>query len=236
MRLGMNMGVGSGGGAAPSKPYYDISSDGGDYSEAAHNVAFDPGTGHMTLMYWQNISSTSDGVVTKRDGTGWQTNMTADGYASVGNFFPDGNFTTAGTTDIRNAWHHVAVVWDRTAAKLYLYVDAVSEGTPATIPSGDLTFDVALTFCADFGGGFSITGELTQIRLGKGVARTAGQVSTDRYNAGIIGWETDYWRMEPGTGTVIDNPISGRTSTFAVGANAPSWGGPYTRITAGGPV
>jgi hypothetical protein len=110
----------------------------GDYLTLATNAALDMGTGNFTVEMW--VYST-DASVDTQNRRFFATD--ANGAASiqighvttttgVAQYCDNGTLGTVitGTTNILNQWAHIAAV--RSSGTVTLYVNGVSEGTPAT--------------------------------------------------------------------------------------------------------
>jgi hypothetical protein len=241
MPLGLGLGLtGGGSGSAMGSPLYGQESDGGDYSLVSDAADLDPGVGDFTVMAWvyYDDGGSDGGVVAKRNqsgGDGWQIYINASGIPTCSIWVTSG-YGVSGTTDIRAAWHHLAMTIERSGPTITLYVDGVSEGTPSTsLPAGDhrTALNMAIQEFPDTGRPWK--GIITQIRMGA-VARTQPQVASDMLSRRAVGWESNYWQMQPGTGATVRNEVNAANSAaFAGGANQPTWSGPYRRFTSGGP-
>jgi hypothetical protein len=110
----------------------------GDFLTLATNAALDMGTGNFTVEMW--VYSTDASVDTQnRRFFATDVNGTASiqiGHVTtttgVAQYCDNGTLGTVitGTTNILNQWAHIAVV--RSSGTVTLYVNGVSEGTPAT--------------------------------------------------------------------------------------------------------
>jgi hypothetical protein len=246
MRLGMNMGVGSGGGAsrAQGTTFYGLTFDGGDEVVISDNISLDPESGDFSVSFWMKTSLTGAAVFTKYtldDSDGWRFFVEANGYLSW-QVLSTGTNSVNNQTDVQTndgLWHFVTGTIDQTGTgKNHFYIDDQEVGTAANVASASVvsTSDV---YMGRFDGVDTrhYTGEVEQLRIGKGVVRSLAGHLEDRTNTTLVGWETEYWPLLPGTGTTAVNSIdAGNNGTFGGGAAAPTWVGPYQRLTAGGPV
>lgn len=115
----------------------------GSYSQRSPQF----GTGSFTVEVWANSDDTTQsgrGIVTNNTGvggtgTGWWIYFNG---GSVFAYVDDGtNWRFVASGDIaNNTWHHIALVVDRTANVVRLYVDGILKSTSATI-AGFGTFD-----------------------------------------------------------------------------------------------
>ena len=118
-------------------------------------------------------------------------NAGTDSYRARMDLRDDNNTTALETSDatnlvVRNQWNHVAVVIDRTATKLYVYVNGVVTGTGTDISSigafTDIT-DVAIGYDTFSGGRFYFDGQMSNLAIFK---QALNQTQIDSiYNDGM---------------------------------------------------
>jgi hypothetical protein len=110
----------------------------GDFLTLATNAALDMGTGNFTVEMW--VYST-DASVDTQNRRFFATDVNGTSSIQIGHvttttgvaqYCDNGSLGTVitGTTNILNQWAHIAVV--RSSGTVTLYVNGVSEGTPAT--------------------------------------------------------------------------------------------------------
>lgn len=134
-------------------------------------------------------------------------------------------------------WYHIALVCDRTANKIYLYVNgvAVVNGVAYT-PTGHFNFTGVGYMCQSY----TQPGVGSQVRFWT-VGRTQVQVIADMvtpFYGPTAGLVLEY-PMIPGSGqTITDYSGTGNTGTLgattAVSTDDPAWIGLYTRLTTAG--
>lgn len=245
MRIGVNgIGIqrGAGLGGVAGVSFYGLSFDGGDEAIISHAADLNAGTGDLTVSFWMRTSNVTDAVVTKIDldafGDGWRFFISSGGemgFAVVQGGVLKQTGNTAAVND--GVWHFIMGIVDQTADEIRLYVDGVIDGTPTAITDASITNAVDMYF-GRFAGTDKrfYTGDLMQVRLAAGVARTVAQGVVDMNSPRVVGWETNYWQMQPGTGTTVTNEVNAANSAaFGGGAAAPDWIGAFRTITSGGP-
>ena len=160
--------------------YFDGNSD---WLKIDGSTAFNFGSGDFTIEGWlypQGGAATAY-TVSYSNGTASNSNFsfeigtTTTKAISGGVYIGSTGYTVTGTTTHPNEWVHFALVRNGTASgNLKLYVNGVSEGTPASIGSSSintLTGTTYLTISGFYnGGGTFYTGYMSDMRLVKGTA------------------------------------------------------------------
>ncbi len=128
-----------------------------------------------------------------------------------------------------NEWFHVTGTYDGVTMKLYLNGSEIGSATPDV---GGL-YPCDGTFLFSYLSGESLNGKLDEIRLWN-VARTTQQIRENMHLT-LDGTETglvSYWQLNEGTGTTVNDPISGNNGTMQnmteddwVNSTAPVGGG-----------
>ena len=147
-----------------------------DYIQLPNDNALSMGTGDFTIEFW--VYSQTSGLDTffrrfvklGNDATSAiQIGHILSGASNGGfaSYYSSSGIIITGTTDIRNAWHHIAVV--RSSGTVTLYVDGTSEGTPITDTNNKVYNDPKIGSYSGTSGDFQ--GYLDDIRITKGVAR-----------------------------------------------------------------
>jgi len=160
--------------------YFDGNSD---WLKIDGSTAFNFGSGDFTIEGWlyPQGGAAIAYTVSYSNGTASNSNFsfeigtTTTKAISGGVYIGSTGYTVTGTTTHPNEWVHFALVRNGTASgNLKLYVNGVSEGTPASIGSSSintLTGTTYLTISGFYnGGGTFYTGYMSDMRLVKGTA------------------------------------------------------------------
>lgn len=174
----------------------------------------------ISIAFWMKTSNVTDKI---------PVSLNSDTFASGPNLFYNGGkwnwntgdgssnpFVTGDQNLANNRWHFVVVTTDPTnGAKLY--VDGVLVGTAA---HRNPTTTAAAFRVGDFtGGGYALYGMYKRVALWN-KELTQAEV-THYYTSDPLGHETDlagFWACDEGTGSTINNAVSGGPSMTATGS------------------
>jgi len=181
------------------------------YTDAGVNSSLDLGTGSATIEVWFKTSQATGAMVTKRTGNGFQvyvlsSKLYADGAGTAG------VYSSMTLTD--NAWHHGAVVYDRSGSLLRLYVDGVANNTTA-LGATTLTDTANLNIGRKLlsGAGDYFTGSIDEVKIWNR-ALTADEVYKHYVgytNTALVG----SWHFSEGSGTnAADSSGQGNNGTM----------------------
>lgn len=161
-------------------------------------------TGDLTVSYWMKPAgsyprSRRENPVHKAYSGEWGNTFEVTGKVSYyhGSAGTDGGTYQGFSSDARindNNWHHVQLVRDTTAAKVYVYIDGSRQG------SMDITVGrVSGTNPVYIGNGYvsPFTGAMDEVRI-QATARSADWVMTEYNNQND---PDNFFRVEDGTGT-----------------------------------
>jgi len=197
-------------------------------------ASLEAGTGSFTVEAWVKLTTSSgtQNIINHLGATGWRL-VTVSGKPQIWLMSTGSVILNATSALTASDWTHVAMVVDRSAQLLHLYIDGVEDGTGTDI-STILTMTVSATanIGAAAGGASKWTGSLTLIRYVLS-ARTAAQVAADMLIGPELAGSETFWPFYPGSGTSATE-FSGGPS-FAFGTTAPTWGTAYTAVNAAGP-
>jgi len=147
-----------------------------DYIQLPNDDALSMGTGDFTIEFWvYSEASGVDGffrrfVKLANDASSAiqighiLSSAASNGFAS---YYASSGIVITGTTDIRNAWHHLALV--RNSGTVTLYVDGTAEGTPITDTNNKVYNDPKIGSYDGTQG--DMQGYIDDLRITKGVAR-----------------------------------------------------------------
>jgi len=146
-----------------------------DYIQLPNDDVLSMGTDDFTVELWvYSESSANDGffrrfVTLAPDApSSIQIGHIRSSAASGGfvSYYASSGLSITSTTDIRNAWHHVAVV--RSSGTVALYVDGTSEGTPITDTNNKIYNDPKIGSYNGTSG--DMQGYIDDLRITKGAA------------------------------------------------------------------
>jgi len=136
---------------------------------------------------------------------------------------------TATNAALANTWYHVVGVSDGT--QIFLYINGVQDGSPASITFSSATQSVAsLYFGRQYNNANFFNGQIDDVRI-YNYARSSKQIVEDM-NGGHpaggspVGSQVGYWRFDEGQGSTVNNAGIGGISlngNLGVGNSAPLW-------------
>jgi hypothetical protein len=147
----------------------------GDYLVIPNSQNFVFGSGDWTIELWVRPGATGrQGFAALQNSAG--TNVPWELGINNGNTFrvlvqtASGQAIVDGSTSVStNTWYHVAAV--RNGSTVTLYVNGISEGTPANISTNSLVSETSPVYVGTYNYGFVLTGYIDDLRITKGVAR-----------------------------------------------------------------
>lgn len=211
---------------------YAVDFDGtNDYAISGAAVV-NPGSTSFTAECWFQLDTTASQqtIMSQRNGTGtgrsWIFTSGATGLlcTNIGNVGAAGLTTKVLATGV---WYHAAVVYDRAAATVCLYLDGVLVLGPVAC-TGEAC-DGQAVVAADKNLGNCANGRIDEVRIWS-TARTASQVRAN-YRKELAGTESGLaasWNLDEGTGTTPQDATAGNNDLTLT--NGPTWvGGINTR-------
>jgi hypothetical protein len=159
--------------------YFDGS---GDWLRISGNTAFDFGSGDFTIEGWiYTQGSGSRRFIDYANGTAsnsnfqFQVSVLSSNVINASAIIGNTVYGVTGTTTVQNSWAHFALVRSGTSSgNLKLYVNGISEGSPASLGStaiNTLTGTPYLSISSYYNGaGELFNGYTSNIRLVKGTA------------------------------------------------------------------
>ena len=199
-----------------------------DEAIVTHAVSLNPDQESFTISFWMKTTTAGQEILITKSagfGDGWRIQISDNRIFFTVIQEGDQDQISGGTTVNDGQWHFVQCVIDKVAgARIRIYVDGAADSVFRNISTVTIDNDTDMYWGKASTGAEPYTGELTQVRIAKGLARTEAQSATDMQRVGFIGWETEYWQMQPGTGTTVTNEVNAANSAaFGAGAAAPDW-------------
>jgi len=209
----------------------------GDYVDTGITTDFS-GTGDFTVSAWFKGSNSVYMITQTHTAGSYASDWIFGGSGTELFWMRSQNLGTASTIEDGN-WHHVAMVWDKSAETYEGFVDGASIGTSSTVSDYGGVNSVKIGTRGDATTTFT-NGSVDDVRI-HNYARTAAQVIQD-YNAGTAfhpgggtgekdPWSGDlpvgHWKMDENTGILArdasENANDGTLGGDGAGTDVPAW-------------
>ena len=175
-----------------------------DYTQVMHSSNLNPGTGSFTIEFWAKPDdvSTYRRIIWKNNGVlpPFEGYYVAIGSSRFGGGFGDGSKSTEMGTDAVltvGEWYHYALVRDKGAGNLKVYLNGISAATPVLDASSNVIYTGNLRIGGRGPYGEDFDGIIDEVRIWN-IARTQEEIraSSDLILTGNEPGLVSYWRFD----------------------------------------